>query len=1212
MEAALSKIRHHTSSSLPHQKAPATLLVALESTLDDQNAGRTSTAYFATLLTALEGTIQKDRNFGDADVLPAELYLLALVIPFVPAPVIKANLQTVLSLTSPLFPLLTPHAPPLRSQITLHQVIFTSLDRGQLETAGVRQAFASILQLCLDPRPKVRKRAAEAVQAVLQTSPAPLLRHPYSDRVAEWIQTILAQVSNDPMSKAKSSQPSVSSEAAIHILAFLRPILPHLPPSSLPTITTHLLTLPRLGNQYLSQSSYSILSDLFSAVIQDPSSGIDEHLPDVLKVVLSSPPVITDTTLAPAWLSVTGSLMHAYGSLHPTAASAEVGRVWKKVWGYLEANDAAIRQAAVGCLSQLSPCFTSNLVQEALEKPSHSAPQQIITLTTKSLDTLAYARAMPEVMSSISILITSLGIKASSEQMKLTEPLLLPLIRKVGELRTQKGFEFKEDADQALSTAMRVIGPHVVLRELPLNLEPEDRQAGREPRAFLLPLLAQPHPSPLSHFVSYFVPLSERMFDYQQKAETEGRQSEAKVWSVLVSQIWAGLAGYCHASPDLSTALTPAFSQLLSQLLYGQVELRPSILKALKTMVKSNLDVPSGSPISAEATSANITFLRTQVESWLAVLFNVFGSVDIELRSTVGEVISAWASIADEKEINKAYTKVVQLFQDNLRGTQANVTTMTQDIILLLLPFLSAQDSSALFSICLSTSVLGSKDNGIQKRGYKILAKLVESQKFPVDAEDVLRKLDSATDGLIPAAKKDRFHLLSALVDGIQSTSLHLIPSFIPEAVLGTKEPSEKAREAAFDLIVRMGNKMNQGGIVKLAMVDGMDVEDDSDNVVKASVEEYMTMIAGGLAGSTPHMISATITAISRLLFEFKDSISANMQTEILMTILVFLTSANREIVKSALGFVKLAVHTLPLEVLQPHLKDLVQHLLAWSHDHKNHFKVKTRHIFERMIRRFGWEAVYACTDGEDASKVLVNIKKRKDRAKRKKANREQENPDDESPSAAQPSTGAAFEDVLYGSESELSDSDEEDGPSNNNNEKNTKARGARLRVDDDEPLDLLSDTNNRRRRPGEDASRFNTNEAGKLVLESSDSEAEDEQQGEDVVGTAYYEGLTSVDGFTRGPRGQVKFNKDTKKRRRDNANRDEDVEMEDAAPQAKSPKLKKKSDAKLGHEFKAKKAGGDVKKGGVDPYAYLTLSQAAKKGQRGRASIGIAGKRTK
>jgi ribosomal RNA-processing protein 12 len=76
-------------------------------------------------------------------------------------------------------------------------------------------------------------------------------------------------------------------------------------------------------------------------------------------------------------------------------------------------------------------------------------------------------------------------------------------------------------------------------------------EAGREPRAYLLPLLAQPHPSPLSHFVSYFVPLSERMFDLQQKAEMEGRQSEAKVWTVLVSQVWAGFSGYCHATSDL-------------------------------------------------------------------------------------------------------------------------------------------------------------------------------------------------------------------------------------------------------------------------------------------------------------------------------------------------------------------------------------------------------------------------------------------------------------------------------------------------------------------------------------------------------------------------------------------------------------------------------------------------------------------------------------
>ena len=50
----------------------------------------------------------------------------------------------------------------------------------------------------------------------------------------------------------------------------------------------------------------------------------------------------------------------------------------------------------------------------------------------------------------------------------------------------------------------------------------------------------------------------------------------------------------------------------------------------------------------------------------------------------------------------------------------------------------------------------------------------------------------------------------------------------IPEAVLGTKEPSEKARLAAFDLVVAMGRKMAEGGVVKRSLVDGMD-EDDGE-----------------------------------------------------------------------------------------------------------------------------------------------------------------------------------------------------------------------------------------------------------------------------------------------------------------------------------------------------------------------------------------------
>lgn len=148
-----------------------------------------------------------------------------------------------------------------------------------------------------------------------------------------------------------------------------------------------------------------------------------------------------------------------------------------------------------------------------------------------------------------------------------------------------------------------------------------------------------------------------------------------------------------------------------------------------------------------------------------------------------------------------------------------------------------------------------------------------------------------------------------------------------------------------------------------------------------------------------------------------------------------------------------------------------------------------------------------------------------------------------------------------------------------------------------------------------------------------SDDDAGGARAQEDVEGTAYREAITSADGFTRGPNGRIKFNKDTKKRRRENRDEgDGDVEMGDADGKTAARPGKKRTEDKLGREFKAKvsllnarsvvsiclmltiylafqKAGGDVKKGGVDPYAYLPLSQAAKKGAK-HSRLGVAGKR--
>lgn len=40
------------------------------------------------------------------------------------------------------------------------------------------------------------------------------------------------------------------------------------------------------------------------------------------------------------------------------------------------------------------------------------------------------------------------------------------------------------------------------------------------------------------------------MFDLEQKAKAADRPSEAKVWAVLIAQVWAGLPGYCWSKAD--------------------------------------------------------------------------------------------------------------------------------------------------------------------------------------------------------------------------------------------------------------------------------------------------------------------------------------------------------------------------------------------------------------------------------------------------------------------------------------------------------------------------------------------------------------------------------------------------------------------------------------------------------------------------------------
>jgi ribosomal RNA-processing protein 12 len=229
----------------------------------------------------------------------------------------------------------------------------------------------------------------------------------------------------------------------------------------------------------LSQSAYSILSELFSSPAQNEDNTTTVDISGVLTAMLSSPPSKSDFTLSSAWVQVLGNAVLAYSFTDPEACAVEIDKVWKSVWPFLESSDASVRKVAAESLGSFARCFTPSLIalaiQEVGQAETRSTLGKIVVETTNALDSLAFARSMPELLSVISSLIDNLGHRQDWTSPPPAESLLLPLIQKVGELRIQKGFEYKEAADGTLAIAMRVIGPEVLFQVLPLNLEPSDR-----------------------------------------------------------------------------------------------------------------------------------------------------------------------------------------------------------------------------------------------------------------------------------------------------------------------------------------------------------------------------------------------------------------------------------------------------------------------------------------------------------------------------------------------------------------------------------------------------------------------------------------------------------------------------------------------------------------------------------------------------------------
>ena len=70
------------------------------------------------------------------------------------------------------------------------------------------------------------------------------------------------------------------------------------------------------------------------------------------------------------------------------------------------------------------------------------------------------------------------------------------------------------------------------------------------------------------------------------------------------------------------------------------------------------------------------------------------------------------------------------------------------------------------------------------------------------------------------------------------------------------------------------------------------------------------SMVLGGVAAATPHMIAASVMALARLMYEFARPLEFAMG-DLLPAVLSLLRTKSREVVKAVLGFVKVGCQRL-------------------------------------------------------------------------------------------------------------------------------------------------------------------------------------------------------------------------------------------------------------------------------------------------------------
>ncbi|RHY36152.1 hypothetical protein DYB38_002852 [Aphanomyces astaci] len=1132
-----SELRRHAGGNHPQKVKLNVVLAAITDVIHDRRGpGQredhpiSNTEYFAALMTALESN---DSSSHAQEIMQ----LLTMVLPEVHDAVLRTKFDAVAHAMIRIMQSNEEDISLLRSSLVALGMVI----QAQEPSASVwnhpttLKYFHVLLALAADPRPKIRKAAQSSIVKILEV---------HADAHCDTLSTHIASFAENILASAVAKDQT----KVLQLVGFLGSVLPLLPGKVVTSLTEALLKLLQTNQKTLAL----VTLEAFDAVVVSPSSRLSaECLTSLLTTVLSLDSNIHDQQHAILLIQIT---CRALARLEPLQSTRELlPRVVVAMCTYFESQHTQVHRKCAELLNvALQACLTLG---------PHPSVQRVL-FSLEGLLTLRYQHAWSSIFSLLTSIVGFYGENAHpafDSIFSTTVDLYAAM-----DSMPQAHDDMRKWFTRFLTAATTSVGAEVMLSVVPL----QNDHGIVEERAWLIPVIrdaAKAGPGRLEYFSTAILSLAKTCEAVARADSTTALES--KRMQARTMQLWSLFPSFCTHPTDIAghfKKIAKTLANAMSDKRYPELQLLvcqglQALLKAAAAAAKSEDDDPSDVDQAALA-----KFAARFLPLLIAIVEGLDADTESDRLQTLLDTITNYATLAEPEFVQNVFKQLMQTLLQTTTAAKksadpkapAAVAMLAQahlhmSIALALVGIIDVSQVALLYRV-VKPYMLDDTDPVMQKRSYSVLVTICDTHPA-FAAEHLTDMIESLSESLLTCsvpAKKMRLRCLHQIVRAIEAAEhpdTAFVPTLVGEIMLCTKEANAKAREAAFEVLLAMAKLLDAQG----------------------NLMDFIQMVLGGLAARTPHMRSASVLCLSRLVFEFGRTEVTIQQAmpDLLRTVLMLLHEKAREVIKSVIGFLKLGIAILPKEALVEFLPSIVNGLLQWIGESKARFRAKTRTIMMKLCRKFGYEYVASLVPEADR-KLITHIRKTKEREDREKEQKRE--------SRGQKS----FEEFMQDSDDD--DSGHEGGAATTKSSKGNDAvaqqrpakkiktaNGASNYIKENAEEDIVDFLDNaafknivpsRKAKRVESDDEFEIAKDGRMIIpgipdDDDDDDAMGDSEDEDAVRRDVQKKLANM-GLD-------------KKRKRDAA---------PAGPTA-------------GNEYRAKKASGDVKKQGkVDPYAYIPL----------------------